>query len=70
MKIGIKVGIAFMSNIIVQSNAAIAKERDNIRKAIEEIDRLQSKCTHDFEEVPCMGANIVKCKICGYEDRR
>jgi len=43
---------------------------DNIRRWENINKELYRSCTHDFEEVPCMGANIVKCKICGYGDGR
>lgn len=46
----------------------IKEEREKIQKYKRIITKIYNSCEHDFKEVPSMGANIVQCKICGYED--
>ena len=54
------------------ANCDINIEADKIKKEKYErvLKNAYASCKHDFKEVPCMGANIVECKICGYEDGR
>jgi len=51
---------------ICDENIKEEKIKIKIYKSI--INKVYISCKHDFEEVPSMGANIVKCKICGCED--
>ena len=46
----------------------IKEEKEKIEIYKRAIKNAYASCKHDFKEVPSMGANIVECKICGYED--
>ena len=46
----------------------IKEEQNKIEIYQRAIKNVYASCEHDFKEIPSMGANIVECKICGYED--